>query len=247
MLQRVKSDLLLQLKSKIQQIQGFKVSAYKSFIIDLGIINLSFPNYTFPIGTVHEFLTPEPGGTASTIGFLTPLLASLTNGQKVGVWISSKRKLFPPSLANFGFGPERLLFVDVAKESDVQWAIEESLKCSALTTVVAEVNDISFTASRRLQLAVEQSSVTGFLFRGSAKQKPGTTACAARWRVTSLPSDNLEELPGIGFPKWRVELLRIRSGRPGVWNVEWRNGRYITSSIQRPSISASDYHLEKAG
>jgi protein ImuA len=87
------------------------------------------------------------------------------------------------------------------------------------------MNEISFTSSRRLQLAVEQSRVTGFILR-HASRNLNTTACVSRWKITPLPSEPVEDLPGIGFPFWRVELLRIRNGKPGAWDVKWMHGRF---------------------
>lgn len=78
-------------------------------------------------------------------------------------------------------------------------------------------------ASRRLQLAVEQSCVTGFIIRHQPRY-PGVTACVSRWQITPLPSELEEGMPGVGFPRWQVELLKIRNGRPGTWEVEWSAG-----------------------
>jgi protein ImuA len=33
-------------------------------------------------------------------------------------------------------------------------------------------------------------------------------------------------LPGVGFPKWNVELLKVRNGKPGSWQVEWAAGKF---------------------
>jgi len=41
--------------------------------------------------------------------------------------------------------------------------MEEALKCESLSAVIAETPEISFTVSRRLQLAVEQNRVTSFI------------------------------------------------------------------------------------
>src|SRR5690606_16345334 len=99
------------------------------------------------------------------------------------------------------------------------------LKCGTLTAVVGELREMSFTASRRLQLAVEQSQVTGFILRRTPTRL-NTTACVSRWKITMLPGEPVDDLPGIGFPQWRVALLRIRNGYPGVWNVKWVKGRF---------------------
>ncbi|MEQ8423716.1 MAG: Error-prone repair protein ImuA, partial [Cyclobacteriaceae bacterium] len=180
-----------------------------------------------------------------SVGFLSGLLSSLIGNNKAGVWISSQRSVFPPALKTFGLEPDRVLFVDLPREKDVQWAMEEALKCSAITVAVAEMRDISFTASRRLQLAVEESKVTGFILRTNSK-KPTTTACVSRWRITPLPSETLGDLPGMGFPRWKVELLRIRNGRPGSWNVEWRGDRFAIIDIDLHS-SLNNPLLIKAG
>ena len=142
------------------------------------------------------------------------------------LWISTKRKIFPPALKNFGIDPARFIFIDLKKEKDILWAMEEALKCGALTAVVGEIQGIDFTSSRRLQLAVEESQVTGFIIRTNVS-KLSTTACVSRWMISSTPSEPVEDLPGIGFPSWRVELMRMRNGRPGVWNVHWINGKFV--------------------
>jgi protein ImuA len=141
------------------------------------------------------------------------------------LWISTARKIFPPALKNFGIDPDRFIFVDLQKEKDVLWAMEEALKCSALTAVVGEVQGIDFTSSRRLQLAVEDSKVTGFIVRMNSS-KLSTTACVSRWMISSLPSESIEDLPGIGFPSWHIELLRMRNGKTGSWNIQWVNGGF---------------------
>jgi protein ImuA len=72
-------------------------------------------------------------------------------------------------------------------------------------------------------LAVEQSRVTGFIVRRNPKNL--VTACVSRWRITSLPTASTD-LPGVGFPRWNVELLKVRNGKPGAWQLEWVDGRF---------------------
>ena len=128
----------------------------------------------------------------------------------------------------------------VQRERDMLWAMEEALKCRGLAAVIAEVREISFAESRRLQLAVESSKVTGFLLR-SDPRKLNTTTCVARWQVSALPSEPEEGLPGIGFPRWQVDLLRVRNGSPGSWKMEWAENGFIPLAaeveIETPVIS----------
>lgn len=245
-------DSFRELQTSILRLQGYRFSKNDSLNSGLGLINESFPNASFPLGAVHEFLSEQKENTASTSGFIAGLLSHLMGNAGAVIWISSSRTLFPPALKNFGIEPDRFIFLDLKKEKDVVWAMYEALKCSALAAVVGEVHEIDFTASRRLQLAVEQSQVTGFIVRNNFK-KLTTTACVSRWKISPLPSE-LMDLPGIGFPKWKVELLRIRNGKPGAWNVQWADGRFqfdnevhsvIQPSVTRPGRLEAAKRLEQ--
>lgn len=213
------------LKKELLRLQGLRGQSNAVLDQRLGPIAAAFPNGSFPLGAIHEFVSAAPETSAVTSGFMFGVLSTLMTEQKLCMWISHQRRVFPPSLTWFGIAPERIIFLDVSKEQDVLWAVDEALKCKGLSAVVGEVKDLDFTASRRLQLAVEQSMTTGFILRNNLK-KLNTTACVSRWKLSSLASEAFEDLPGIGLPKWHVELLRIRNGRPGSWNVQWRNGAF---------------------
>lgn len=222
-----KKDIVSRLQKDILRWQGFApLPANESKGIGLGPLETAFPHGTFPTGTIHEMICPTPEQAAATGGFMSGILASLMMHDGACLWISTFRKLFPPSLKNFNVDPDRLIFVDVQREKDVLWAMEEALKCEGLAAVIAEVREISFAQSRRLQLAVESSRVTGFLLRNDPRKLAATT-CSARWQITPLPSEPEEGLPGVGFPRWQVELLRVRNGNPGSWKLEWANGKFI--------------------
>ena len=143
----------------------------------------------------------------------------------VAVWVSPSKTIFPPALKQFGIEPDRIVFIDLQKEKEILWTMEEALKCEGLAAVVGEIPEISLTASRRLQLAVEQSRVTGFILRNHPRNLH-TNACISRWKITPLPSELIDDMPGIGFPRWNVELLKIRNGKPGTWQMEWASGRF---------------------
>jgi protein ImuA len=143
----------------------------------------------------------------------------------VSIWISSSPEVYPPGLKSFGLDPDRIIFISLQKEKDILWAIEEALKCNSVTAVVGEISEISFTESRRLQLAVEQSRVTGFILLRDQRHF-NTTACVTRWKITHLSSMLDDDMPGVGFPRWNVELLKVRNGKPGSWHIEWVAGKF---------------------
>jgi protein ImuA len=242
-----KASILKDLRSDILRLQGFSQAANASLDMSLGPIRDALPCASFPLGAVHEFLSPKTESSSPTSGFIAGLLSSLMGSHGTTLWISSARTLFPPALKVFGLEPDRFIFVDLQKERDVLQAMDEALKCKALSAVVGELRDIDFKTSRRFQLAVEQSQVTGFIIRNNC-QNLNTTACISRWRITSLPSESDGGMPGVGFPKWRVELLRMRNGKSGTWNTQWINGRFVaTEASDSFSADKSVNEKRKAG
>lgn len=215
-----KADIIAQLQKDLLPLQGLKHVANNHTIdTGLGPINYAFPNGVFPLGAIHEFIAED---IAATSGFVAGILSVLMQNGSICLWISPYRTLFPPALHSFGISPDKIIFIDLQKENDLLWSVEEALKCNGLAAVVGEIKELSFTASRRLQLAVEQSRVTGFILRAKANN---TTACVTRWNITSLPSELNEDMPGVGFPRWSIQLLKVRNGKPGSWQVEWVNGK----------------------
>ncbi|MGF7082731.1 ImuA family protein [Mucilaginibacter sp. UYCu711] len=222
-----KQHIINKLQKDILQWQGFtppKAGMLKG--IGLGPIEAAFPNGVFPTGNIHEMICPTPEQAAATSGLMGGITAFLMKNGGACLWISNGRKLFPPALMTFGVVPDKVIFIDVARERDVLWAMEEALKCEGIAAVIAEVREISFAQSRRLQLAIESSKVTGFLLR-TDPSKLGTTTCVARWQITSLPSRLIDELPGVGHPRWQVNLLRVRNGNPGSWKLEWADSGFL--------------------
>ena len=220
-----KADIIAQLQRDILPLQGYKHAADNlGFDAGLGPIKHSFPNASFPLGAIHEFVCGGVEDISASSGFIAGIVSAIMQKNGVLLWISSSQMIFPPALKSFGIEPDKIIFIYLQKEKEILWAMEESLKCEGLAAVIAETPEISFTASRRLQLAVEQSRVTGFIIRSNPKNL--ATACVTRWKIKCLPSEQEDGLPGVGFPRWNVELLKVRNGKPGVWQLEWAKGRF---------------------
>jgi len=222
-----KSDIISTLRDDILRIEGFKRPVLSGSSSNLGLFKNAFPNATFPTGCIHEFLSEKPEDLAATAGFVVGLLSNLMGEQGTCLWISTARKIFPPALKSFGLEPEQFIFIDLKNEKEVQWAMNEALRCKAITAVVGELTDIAFNDSRRLQLAVDQSEVTGFVIRYRNKHNNHSTASVSRWKITPRMSEAIDDLPGVGFPTWHVELLRVRNGKPTTWQVQWREGKFV--------------------
>ncbi|WP_237487867.1 ImuA family protein [Hufsiella arboris] len=221
-----KKELVSRLQTDILRWQGFKLPSAQTQAIGLGAVEKAFPNGVFPTGTVHEFVCGTPEQAAASGGFLGGILASLMQNNGACLWISTSRTIFPPALKIFGIEPDKVIFIDLRRERDVLWVTEEALKCEGLAAVIAELREIDFAQSRRLQLAVEKSKVTGFVIR-TDPQKLTATTCVARWQITSLPSQLENGMPGVGYPRWNVELTKVRNGNPGNWKMEWSPEGFI--------------------
>ncbi|MEP7107016.1 MAG: Error-prone repair protein ImuA [Ferruginibacter sp.] len=216
-----KTDIIAQLQRDILSLQGFK-TILNNAVVDagLGSIKNAFPNASFPLGAVHEFIYTGEEAAAATSGFVAGVLASLMLNEGASVWIGASGTIFPPALKSFGISPDKVIFIDLQKEREILWVMEEALKCTGLAAVIGEIPELSFAGSRRLQLAVEQSRVTGFILRNNPRSL-NTTACVTRWKITPLASELPGNMPGLGFPRWNVELLKVRNGNPGKWQVEF--------------------------
>ena len=215
-----KADILAQLQKEILPLQGYKPAGGNiGFDAGLGIIKHSFPNALFPLGAIHEFFCNGIEDVSASCGFIAGIVSAIMERGGVSIWISSSQLIYPPALKTFGIDPDKIIFIFLKKEKEILWAMEEALKCEGLASVIAETPEISFTASRRFQLAVEQSRVTGFIVRCNPRNL--STTCVTRWKITPLPTLSEDGLPGVGFPRWKVELLKVRNGTPGVWQLEW--------------------------
>jgi protein ImuA len=215
-----KRELAKALQAKINAMQGLGKLSEDPAACKLAPFTTAFPGQIFPVGAIHEFISYEPADAAATSGFITALAGKFMKDGGLCLWIGNGRKVFPSALKHFGLQPDRIVFISTTKPKDALWIIEEALKCEALTAVISEIRELGFTESRRLQLAVERSGVTGFIHRYSPRAE-NATACTARWKITPLPAVIDDGLPGVGYSAWNVELLKVKNGRPASWQVSF--------------------------
>lgn len=115
-----------------------------------------------------------------------------------------------------GLHPDRVIFAEADCEQDVLSNMEEGLGYGGLGGVVGEIVRLPMTTSRRLQLAAEKTGTMGLVVRRWRRQTEASdfgqpTASTTRWRVSVLPSEELP-VPGVGRPRWLLELMRVKAG-----------------------------------
>jgi protein ImuA len=209
---------LADLRRYLAEAEGFGQAA---IVLPFGLpaIDDALPWHGLPLASLHEI---ENAGVADEDGpaslFLAGILARLMPARPV-LWCLKRTDLHAPGLALAGLAARRLVLLRAPNERDLLWAMEEGLRSRALAAVVGEVDMLSMSASRRLQLAAESTGVTGFVLHRSASLT-ASSAAVTRWRIAALPSAPVLGEPGIGLPRWRIELLRCRGGMPGEWEME---------------------------
>jgi protein ImuA len=235
-----KQEMIDKLRKDLLGSEGFRpVAPEERQSFGLGPIENAFPNRVFPTGALHEFISTRPEFTAAIGGFIAGIMQTLLEKGGVCVWVSYTRRIYPPALKRFGVDPDRIIFIDVTREKDVLWVTEEALKCQGIAAVICETRLLTFMESRRLQLAIEQSQVTGFILRKDVKVF-NTTACTARWTVKPLRSKLRLGMPGVGHPRWQVDLLKVKNGQPGSWTLEWKNNAFLHQPLPQEQIQNPD-------
>jgi protein ImuA len=192
-----------------------------SAVVALGLPGIDgvLPGGGLPRGCLHELCGAPAHGAA--LGFAAALLGRLMADGGHVVWIGPRDELFGPGLAELGLAPERLIVIRARRREARLWALEEALRSPGLAAALAEVDQLSLTQSRRLQLAAESKGVSALLLR---PPQAGATpsAAATRWRIAAAPSATAGGPRRVsGQPHWRVDLVRCRGGRTGSWRIAW--------------------------
>ena len=223
-----RSESLAALRRQLEALErgGRRIGA----VLPIGspAIDTALPQGGLTLGALHEVagVGPDEEDGAIAAAFLARILARLAPERPV-LWCLAAGDLFGPGLAACGLGPERLILARVPGERALLWAMEEGLRSPSLAAVIGEVEALPLAASRRLQLAAEASGVTAFVLRRwrngerAARQRTAPNAAVTRWRVMALPAGvDADDAPGIGSPRWFLELWRCRGGVPACWMVE---------------------------
>jgi protein ImuA len=175
--------------------------------------------------TLSELFAVHPRDSGWT-GFL---LAQIDR-EKPLLWVQERvailesGRIHPPGLPS-----QDLIHVETRDARDALWAMEEGLRCAALSAVIGEIwgdpKALDFTATRRLAVASERTGVPCWLVRlGGAANLSGARM---RWRIASVPSlRNDLDAKTPGLPAWDAELFRARGAPPGRWTLAHETDRF---------------------
>ena len=220
---------LPELRERIRRIERPTAAIHGVLPFGIAAIDRVLPGGGLARGALHEILgaggDEEDGALAAA--FAAGILGRLaTTGNGMVLWCLPRPDLYGPGLAAQGLDPAHIVLVRAPRDGEILWAMEEGLRAPGIAAVVGEVGTLPAVASRRLQLAAERSGITAFLLRRwrdggqAARERNLPNAAVTRWRIAAVPSQPPWGEPGVGHPRWRVELLRCRGGEPACWEVE---------------------------
>lgn len=202
-------------RERIRSIESAARTDHGSLPFGLDSIDRRIPGGGLAFGCLHEV---AGGGNGAVHGAAAALFAAGIMARTAGkmLWCVTRRDLFAPALAQAGLHPDRVIYAEVGDEKSVLACFEEGLRHGGMAGVVGEVAKLSMTSSRRLQLVAEGSGTMAIAIRRWQRMTEASdfgqpTASVTRWRVSALPSVPLP-VPGIGRPRWLVELIRARAG-----------------------------------
>jgi protein ImuA len=186
---------------------------------------------------LHELVPASATDLGAATGFALAL-AALASRQRDVLWIATDFAAlesggpYGPGLDRYGLASKHLIVLRVPRPVDALWAMEEALRCRALSGVIAELPgagaDADLTATRRLTLAARDGAGLGLLLRHHATPMP--TAAATRWQIAAASSVP-DRYGGLGCTAFDLSLLKNRRGPSGRWTVTWDHHERIFTPL----------------
>jgi len=100
-----------------------------------------------PVHCIHEV---KGASLSAAVVFAAILSARIAGDGGNILFISPDRSLYPLGLLPYAVRPDQILHVAARRPADRIWAVMEALRCSGVGSVIAFVDDLDLTESRRL-------------------------------------------------------------------------------------------------
>jgi protein ImuA len=202
-------------------------------------------------GALHELAPAGPLYLPAASGFAVALAALSGRNRGETLWIMTDFAAceagapYGPGLDLFGLPAARFIVLRVPRAVDGLWAMEEALRCGALSSVVAELTgegaDADLTATRRLAIAAREGKggCLGLLLRHSFPSMP--SAAATRWRIAAAAGVP-DRFGGLGRAAFDLSLVKNRRGSCGRWAVTWDHHEHVFQPAIPVGVAASSLH-----
>jgi hypothetical protein len=171
---------------------------------------------------MHEIYGPAAVG-------LTSMIASFTTGKII--WIRSKnqlKQLNPNGIIYINNNLNNYIVV-FSESKNILWAMEQAVRSSACSVVIAELpKSPDFISSRRLQLIAREQGTLVIALPDNNENIP-PSAAETRLRVTSIPGSIREA------PRFHIDLFKNKNGTKFSWKMEWHDPKDRFSMVSQYS------------
>jgi cell division inhibitor SulA/protein ImuA len=167
-------------------------------------LDARLPGGGWPTASLVEVLIDDTG-----LGEVQLFLPALVHAQSIDadvpwlVWIAPPYEPYAPALVQAGVDLSRFLVVRPPTATEALWAAEQALSAGVCAAVLLWLRGTDDRWLRRLKLAAETGGTLAVLFRPE------------RHRFESSPA-SLRLLLTREEPDFRLELLKVQGGRPGL-------------------------------
>ena len=163
------------------------------------ILDQLFPGRGVRRGSLVEWVSRDEAGGAGTLSLW--VARQFLEKHRPAIVVDPQRQIYPLAFLPLGSDPASLIFVR-AGGGESLWAIEQALRCEAVSIVWGVAHHLTPVVFRRFKLAAEQSGSVGFFLR-SAEALGQPTWADVRLVVEPRPSPNES-------PRFRVQVAYSR-------------------------------------
>lgn len=197
-----RSRLVRTLKEQMTRLERARSRDTGGGVVSSGCeaLDRSLPEGGFRRGTLVEWFSVGNGDGRETLALYTARQACREGGAMVVV--DQAKEFYPPAVVRLGIELDQLVVVCACNRADNAWALDQSLRCSAVAVVLAWPEHLDGHTFRRLQLAAEQGGGVGLLMRPEQVRHEPSWA-EVRLLVEPLPSAAPEDRRRL-----KIEILR---------------------------------------
>lgn len=188
------------------------------WVTGVGPLDVCLPGHGLAQDGLHEIEPLKPTDMPSLTGFTFALLSRLQSTKPI-IWCVTQSQIgeygqpYAFGFSRYGISPSQIIFVRVAKDRDLPFALEEAIKTDGIAAVIGEGARPCFTGSRRISLLCKTHKTPCLLMMPTYDDGNGSAALT-RFQITPLPGmEDPRDPYGPGLPHWRVALPRVRGGQ----------------------------------
>ena len=241
-----KSATLCRLRQAVTKLEGHETDLVSGRALPFGVVEIDHAlGGGLAPASLHEIAASTWHDLGAAIGFALAL-AARASGRRETLWIQTdfaaleSGSLYAPGSEAFGLSSRALLVVKVPRPLDALWAMEEALKCRAISCVICELPDdgaiADLTATQRLTLAAREGGTFGFLLRHLSSRL--TSTAETRWEVSAAPSVP-DRFGGLGRTAFTAALVKNRRGPEAQWTIVWDHHERTFATLSRGVAQAA--------